>query len=407
LTHHRTGCLRNMLRARAVRSSAPMFLCAILVVLDLAFHQAPRAQEVHIAISEPREIIFDSSHDGCEPIDTPDINPRAFRDDKGNVVFFALHFVNRAFRGHDLDHVKLDCHVVLPSHFDPEPAHYDDRSYITSTWTMNGVQVAALVHHEYHADSHSRCTGNTDLACWYNSVLAYLSNDAGFTFTKAKPLVIASAPFGQETEQGRHRGFFNPSNIFSDGTYEYFFAATTGWQGQSAGACLFRSSTPSEPATWRAYDGHAFSVHYADPYKTKPIVQKPCMPISPFLFPVGGVVHDRENDNWIAVFQAARDEGAFPVDGFYYTASRDLLHWDPPQLLLASKTLFSDLCTSAPAVIAYPSILDPQAQGRNFDDINGSAYLYYTVIKVENCAAGERLLVRQRLAVTATGMQQK
>jgi hypothetical protein len=390
-------------------SRRPRSLASALVMLAelCILATAAQAQDVRLAVTGQREILFDSSRDGCEPIDMPDINPRAFRDDKGHVAVFALHFVNRAFRGPDLDHLKLDCSVVLPSHFDPDPSHYDDRNYITATWTTDGSRITALVHHEYHADDHKNCAGKTDLACWYNSVLAYHSSDAGHSFTKDHPLVVASAPFGQEIEQGRHRGFFNPSNIFSDGTYEYFFAATTGWQGQPFGACLFRSDRPTDPASWRAFDGQAFSIRYADPYTVKISAPKACAPISPFVFPVGAVVRDLKTGLWIAVFQAARNEGAFPVDGFYDATSRDLLHWGPPRLLVAGKTLFSDLCAAGPSIIAYPSVLDPQAKGRNFDNIGDDAYLYYTLIKIDHCATGQRLLVREKLAISADGARQK
>jgi hypothetical protein len=375
-------------------------LAALLVTLCAVALEA-QAQGARIDIIGKPEIIFDSAHDGCEAIDVPDINPRAYRDVEGRVVMFALHFINRALRGPDLDHLKLDCRVVLASRFDPDPARYDDRSYIAATWTLDGRNVEALVHHEYHADDHGNCAGKTGLACWYNSVLAYRSLDGGLSFEKDHPLVVASAPFGEAVEQGRHRGFFNPSNIFSDGTYEYVFAATTGWQDQPYGACLFRTMKPTEPTSWRAYDGRAFSIRYADPYAPQAPAARPCAPVGPFVFPVGAVVRDHASGQWLAVFQAARNEGAFPVDGFYYASSTNLLDWSDARLLLAGNTLFSDLCAGGPSVIAYPSLLDPHAMGRNFDDVGDDAYLYFTLIKVDHCKTGQRLLMRQKIAITA------
>ena len=274
------------------------------------------ALQMKLPATASPEVIFDSTRDGCATEDMPDINARAFRDAKGDIVMFALYDMNRALRGKDLAHLKLDCHVVLASHFDPDPAHYDDRSFLTSTWTTDGQNVVALVHHEYHADMHGRCSVQTDLGCWYNTILAYHSQDGGKNFVRSHPLVVAAAPFRQDVGQGRHRGFFNPSNIFSDGTYEYFFAATTGWGGQAFGACLFRSATPNNSASWRAYDGHAFTVRYDNPYAPRFVAPKPCAPISPFVFPVGAIVRARASGVWIAVFQAAQNAGAFPVDGF-------------------------------------------------------------------------------------------
>jgi hypothetical protein len=374
---------------------------ALAASLLLMAHDASAADTTLALQGEP-EIIFDSGRDGCEAIDMPDVNPRAFRDANGDVVFFGLHLVNRVMRGKDLSHLAIDCHVVLGSGFDPDPAHYNDRNYITATWTTNGRDVDALVHHEYHADAHGRCEVQTSLGCWYNTILAYRSTNGGEDFVKAAPLVVAAAPFGQEVGQGRHRGFFNPSNIFSDGTYEYFFAATTGWDGQDAGACLFRSANPQDSGSWRAYDGRDFTIRYVDPYRARGASVKPCMPIAPFLFPVGAVVRLQNSRLWIAVFQAARNEGAFPVDGFYYATATDLLNWSAPRLLHASKTLYSDLCTADGAVIAYPSLLDNDAQGRNFDNVGDDAYLYFTVIKVDACKTGNRLLMRQKISISAS-----
>ncbi|QXX73927.1 hypothetical protein MHY1_00728 [Methylovirgula sp. HY1] len=387
----------QMARAPALRTVLLWLGCLSILVATTVVSEA---LQMKLRGDSGAEVVFDSAHDGCAAEDMPDINARAFRNAQGDVVMFALYDMNRALRGKDLAHLKLDCHVVLASHFDPDPTHYDDRNFLTATWTTDGRNVAALVHHEYHADLHGRCTFHTDLACWYNTVVAYQSKDGGANFVKSHPLVVAAAPFRQDVGQGRHRGFFNPSNIFSDGTYEYFFAGTTGWDGQAFGACLFRSATPENSASWRAYDGHAFSIRYDDPYAPRFNAPQPCAAISPFAFPVGAVVRVHGSGVWIAVFQASQNAGAFPVDGFYYATGKDLLHWSAPHLLLAGKTLFSNLCTAGPSIIAYPSLLDPTAKGRNFDDVGHAPFLYYAKIDVAKCGTGRRRLVRQKLTIT-------
>ena len=348
------------------------------------------------------EIVFDGSRQGCSADDMPDVNARAFRNAANEVVVFALHLQNRRLRGPDLAHLTIDCTPTLDSRFDADPAHYDDRSFVAATWTRDGRHVSALVHHEYHADAHGRCRASGDLACWYNSVLAYRSDDDGATFHRAAPLVVASAPFRQDVDQGRHRGFFNPSNMFSDGHYVYMFAATTGWTGQPYGACLFRTADPANAAGWRAYDGQAFSIVAADPYGAPKPMPKPCEIIAPFAFPVGAVVRV-PGGGWLAVVQASRNDDVFPVDGFYTATSRDLTHWSAPALLKPGATLFNDLCTAGPSVIAYPSILAADASSRTFDDAGHEPYLYFASIAVQGCGTGKRLLLRQRLAIGLEG----
>lgn len=359
---------------------------------------------VAVTLVGPPEPVFAAPKEACDGHDSPDAPARAFRDAKGKIVLFATHYRNRPLRGKGFDALKLDCRVALDSAGKDDPGTYDDRSWITATWSEDGARVAALVHHEYQANQHpGRCRAKEYLACWYNTVLAVASSDGGLSFARPEPpQVVAAAPFLQEVGQGRHRGFFNPSNIVSDGAFFYFFAATTGWDGQPSGACLFRTSAVADGASWRAWDGESFSVRFADPYRSREKPARACRPIEPFPAPVGAVVRHRGSGAWIAVFQASAsaDGRDFPEPGFYVTASRDLLAWDKPRLLVAGKTLYDDPCGSGGRLIAYPSLLDRDAKGRNFDDVGDTAELYFTTMKVEGCEiTSERSLVRRKVAV--------
>ena len=263
-----------------------------------------------------------------------------------------------------------------------------------------GRDIGALVHEEFHADEHKRCDFKTSLACWYNTIIAFHSTDGGTTFTKMRPQVVAAAPFTQDVDQGRHRGFFEPSNMFGDGRYVYAFVSTTGWLGQDAGSCLFRSANPSDSMSWRAYDGAAFTIRYSDPYhRSGAPAPKPCQVIAPFRYAVGSVVRHAPSGTWLAVFQAAAG-GAFPVEGFYYASSHDLLHWEPARLLLAGRTLFGDWCRAGDtALINYPSVLDPGSPNRNFDTTGDHPVLFFTSMRAHACQTSERLLVRVPLEV--------
>lgn len=347
------------------------------------------------------ETVFSAKRDACDGDDVPDAPVRAFRDAGGGIVMFGLHTQNRALRGPDLRRLKICCDPAMPSKGDADPAAYDDASWITATWTEDGTRVAALVHHEYQANTHpGRCARKEYLACWYNTIVAVASKDGGRSFERAAPLpVVAAAPFRQETGQGRHRGFFNPSNIFGDGRHRYFFSSTTGWAGQDGGACLFRSDDPADPTSWRAHDGRDFSVRFGDPYRGG-AGKGTCRTVWPFPAPVGSVVRHRPTGAWIAVFQAAANADTFPEAGFYTTSSRDLLAWDKPRLLLAGKTLYDDPCGSGGRLVSYPSLIDPEAEGRNFDDVGATADLYWASLKVEGCqVTSDRDLLRRRVAI--------
>lgn len=385
---------------------AVKFLRNALLVLAVA-QASPAASaglpEASLTLSGTPEIVYDPAKDACTGIDVPDQNPRAYRDAGGQVVFSGLHFINRMLRGPDLAHLKMDCEVVLGSIENPDPAAFEGRNYLAAPWTEDGRKVIAIVHQEYHADQFGKCPAGTDLACWFNSLLAFRSEDGGHHFTKSSPSIVAVAPFRQEFGQGRHRGFFQPSNIFSDGPYRYFFGATTGWDGQDAGVCLFRSGNVADSASWRAFDGKRYSVTFANPYASgTPPRPAPCKAIAPFGFPVGAVVRQRGTGLWIAIFQAVRNGEDRPLDGFYYATARNLTNWSLPRLFLAKATNYNDLCTAGGPVLAYPALLDENAKTRNFEDIGDNGYLYYTELGVKGCAFdGMRKLMRVKLDIRA------
>jgi len=353
----------------------------------------------------PPAVVFKAGRDACDGADVPDAPARAFRDAAGAVAVFGMHYRNRALRGPDLDHLKLDCTVVLDSGEKADPAAYDDRSWITATWTEDGSRVAALLHHEYQANEHpGRCPAGSYMACWYNTITAGASTDGGRSILRrSPPAVVAGAPFRQEVDQGRHRGFFNPSNIVADGRWRYFLASTTGWDrpgsDQAAGVCLFRSDDPADPTRWRAWTGAGFTAAFPDPYRASVTPPATCRPVGPFPGPVGAVVRHRATGAWIAVFMA-KAGGTFARSGFYWTTSRDLLAWDAPRLLLEGATLYDDPCTATAPLIAYPSLLDPGSRGRNFDDVGDGALLTYATLRVAGCTiTSDRDLLRRPVAI--------
>ena len=237
-------------------------------------------------------------------------------------------------------------------------------------------------------------------------MLSVRSDDGGANFAPSSPLVVAAAPFRQDVGQGRHRGFFNPSNMFAMGPFVYAFVSTTGWSGQDAGECLIRTRDPLDSAGWRGWDGADFTVRWRDPYGAHDSTpQKSCAPVEPFGYPVGSVVRHRASGQFVAVWDAPKIDGKFPTYGLYYATSRDLLHWSAPALLAALPVLNATCGTNESNrdgwITAYPAMIDADAHGRNFDDTGDTPWLFYARIKNVGCnPAGERMLMRQRIRIT-------
>src|SRR5215204_5297509 len=181
---------RKVSAAKLGRGAMRVLAAAIVLALAAVVGgHAVAAEPPHAALTlvGPPETVFASTKDACDGHDVPDAPVRAFRDAKGAVVLFGMHYQNRALRGESFDKLKLDCRIVLASSGKADPAAYDDKSWITATWTEDGARVEALLHHEYQANHHAgRCKAREYLACWYNTVLAVASNDGRASFPRAE-----------------------------------------------------------------------------------------------------------------------------------------------------------------------------------------------------------------------------
>src|SRR5690606_38693750 len=139
-------------------------------------------------------------------------------------------------------------------------------------------------------------------------------------------------------------------------------------------------------ASWRAWNGADFSANAGYPYAGDAAPQQICAPVAPFVTPVGAVVRHRPSGAWIAVLMAKKDDVFFPQSGIWASASKDLLRWSAPTLIMPGATLYDDPCAAKGRIIAYPSLIDRNAHSRNFDDSGDEAELYFVEMRVEGCA---------------------
>ncbi|MDX3810311.1 MAG: hypothetical protein QHC89_28490, partial [Bosea sp. (in: a-proteobacteria)] len=241
----------------------------LLLAAPLAVRAQTPGYRLEVAADAKEETVVSWARQRCEEWDLPDAPLRAFRDDKGEVVAFASHYRSRPLIGADLSSVRKSCAVSFEAKNSADPSQFSDKSWIAATWTDDGRHVQALIHAEYHADKHpGACRFKEAMSCWYNVVTAAQSNDGGRSFKTDEPRpLVAAPPYRQDVDQGRHRGFFNPSNIVQKDGAWYALIATTGGEGQKNGVCLFRSTDIKDPTTWRAFDGQDFTIPAVDPYR--------------------------------------------------------------------------------------------------------------------------------------------
>jgi hypothetical protein len=346
---------------------------------------APAQQEpvVAVATSGTETIVYDWSREHCAQWDVPDAPLRAFRNAQGGVTASASNDDNQPFVGPSLRNLRHGCHASLPSHENSDPAAYSGFRYITATWTKDGRNIAALVHNEYHADHFTgACAFHEAMPCWYTTIIAAQSADGGMTFrVSAPPVVVAAIPFRQEVGQGRHRGFFNPSNIlFRDGFW-FMATNTTGGAGQKEGTCLFRSADINDPTAWRGFDGKDFTASPYDPYRVNANPYVPCEPMTG-IATLGSISFLPSRGLYLAVFQGPDHD--HPNGRIGYAWSRDMQHWGPSHTLLDKPDMTSKNCSDTYRY-GYPSLLDPDVGGRNFDVIGSAPLLFMTRFHVGKC----------------------
>jgi hypothetical protein len=348
-----------------------------------------------LQVEGEEEIVFDWSKDRCYDWHIPDAPLRAFRNYEGKVVAYASNDRNIPLIGDDLRSIATTCRPSFQGKKSPDPADHSDASWITATWTDDGQNVHALVHNEFHAAEHpGACRFRDGMSCWYNVITTASSQDGGLTFEAPRePIVVAGPLSTQDVGQGRHRGFFNPSNIVSHNGHLYVLIATTGGEGQEPGTCLFRTSNIADPTSWRGWDGSDFSVKGYDAYRPHDNEARACKAVARFPISPGSVTRHKGTGIFIAtVLQGGAEKS--PRSSLAYATSSDLINWSRLTIFYELPSMWSRSCKDS-VRYAYASVLDPDSPSGNFDIIGDAVYVYMTRFTVENCRLGsKRDLVR-------------
>lgn len=359
---------------------------------------SPVRAELRIETIGAEEIVFAHKRDACQPEDIPDEPARALRDAAGRVHLFATHYLNFGAVGSDLASVKRDCTIVFDSARNDDPARFDDREWLASFWTPDGITVAALAHNEFQG--HLRpwlCPSRIYSECWYNAVVAAFSQDGGFHFSRAERALVAAPAYRYDPAVRHPVGQFNPSNIVERDGYYYVMTWAEATDGQRGGVCLLRTRDPTDPQSWRAWDGGDFSVRLGSPY-LRPADQPPhtCTPIAPdrLRAHVWSLVRHQPTGRYLALTAAG-----LPQNAFYISDSEDLFNWSEPRKFMNIGPAVPGECGDRPRR-GYPSLIDPVSSSRNFETVGDTAYLYYTKYNFEGCAIYlDRDLVRVPVGV--------
>ena len=171
------------------------------------------------------------SAEKCDALDIPDAPLRAFRTPDGSITAFATHYRNRALVGRSFGTMAKNCSVAYEGSLNPDPSHFDYKTWITATWIADDGSVVALGHNEYQAhELAGRCRFSDYSSCWYNSLVLLKSNDFGRTFHRFdhSNKALVAPDFVETLGQGHPRGYTSPTNLVRWGDYLYTLVGYSG-----------------------------------------------------------------------------------------------------------------------------------------------------------------------------------
>ncbi|RMF96858.1 MAG: hypothetical protein D6734_03145, partial [Candidatus Schekmanbacteria bacterium] len=365
-----------------------------------------------------KETVFNWTTDRCAQDDVPDTPARAFVDVNGRVQLLASHYDTRRAIGTNLSSVRHECNVLFSSHRDYTASNYDYLEWLISPYTLDGQKVFSFVHNEYYG-SPGQCTLG-QLKCWWNSITAAVSNDAGLTYShpvQAPGHLIATPPYRYIPNFGKAVGYMMPSNIVKKGDYYYSLFQAESIYLQNRSMCLMRSDNVSDFRSWKIWNGTTFK-KFIDPYRTTNFNPKDYLCKNVFWrnpsysedigMLATSVVWSTYLGKFIAIGEGAAYDASLgrTVYGIFYKLSDDLIHWTPRKLLREAplkwanpfrdpiETYFSFLDDKVPLKIGNVEI--PGV--RNFELVTQNPYLYYTLSWFKNSPRfWERHLLRQRV----------
>jgi hypothetical protein len=293
--------------------------------------------------------------------------------------------------GPSLDAVNQACDVVMGSAEDPRPEQFNDREWLTATFTADGRRVFALLHEEYQGHRHAgRCASGEYFKCWYNAITFAVSTDGGRSFRngrKPPDHLIAGLAYRYKPDVGPY-GLFQPSNIVkkADGHY-YVLIRAAAHLAQKGGVCLLRTRTLEDPGSWRAWDGTGFRVRLSSPYVASAARSRTCEPVA---FPqIADMTQSLTFNTYLNRYVLVGTTGKYDrrrheaVWGIYFSISEDLITWSDRQLVMETELPHVHKCGD-PSVRIHPSILDAGSDSRNFETVGRDAYLYFTRVRYDS-----------------------
>lgn len=265
------------------------------------------------------------------------------------------------------------------------PSHQDDtfdRDYAAPGAVVRSADGQSLLM-VYHGENH-QCGEGTS----HNAIGLAVSQDNGLSWVKRGAIITNdSSPYS--CVGASFRGAGQPSVIASpDGRYWYAFYNE--WPGDGGGIRLARAERTSagQVGRWWKFDGQGFTVPALGGGPGAAVINPPAG--ADFLA-FASVSLNAAVGRYVAVLVGR--------NGFYFTSSTDLLHWEEVKLLWFSRDLtLVNWMTAGQQWRYYPSLLSADTASQLQTSAN--TYLYYALNTVQS--GGGHQMYRRRVVIDWT-----
>jgi hypothetical protein len=402
----------------AMKRTLPILFSLVLVAVSSGQSQPGPAKTPTVKgvlDFSSRTAVFTTPEQSCNSNDIPDAMARGFRDYTGTVHLVAASSELFQNIGPTLDSVQHSCEVGHRSANDPNPADFNDQTWIDSFYTFDGKTIAGLTHTEYHGWAHpGECHSQNYSECEYDSDTYHQSTDGGYHFEsfKAPANFLAGIPYKYEVDRGPS-GYSVDSNIIEVDGWFYAMVTSYSWPPNCTGQtgpnrCLvpggggpIRTQDVFDASSWRGWSGTDFSVSFVDPYPG-PVEHREDHVYTPveYMDVVTAINIFQPSNVVIATLVIATLwnpwDNEYGAKGLYLSTSTDLVNWTKPTLV-ATLDQFLDQEPTGSWSYAYFSLIDPAAPDLSFSIIGDHPDLYY--VRFDNNSSG-RVLFGQGIQLT-------
>jgi len=400
-----------------------LFLCVLHVALAQSASPAEIVDIESIRLEGVPIRVFDHRHDKQEMHHLPDASLAAWKEADGTVNLMIPHFENYRMRGPNLEQLKSAPEKIFSSFqqaADLEETSYNYHHWLTAPYTLDGKTVYAVTHTEWYACLLSDdCTlRDYRLGSWTTTNNLLESQDGGKTWRvqgdRETHLVFNGAHLwtGSRALSQRiyrhainHSGFMVPTRPIREGNYLYViglemhrdFEHLIGNQApmRKNGFAILRTKDISQASGWEVWSG-------GTEYKTANLsnlkVFTPEEKGKPLTVALPQIIYDDNSKRFVLFFTVYGDR-----KGLYYSTSRSLEvpEWTEAAQVIGTDDLLLDPdfpdkanpCNVGVIPRNYPSILDSDSRGRNFEFTDGDPWMFYVLNRVR-CEGGRGNLKR-------------